>query len=75
MDLRHNRVVSRKRARGFAVEHECLFYEASAASDINVKVIFHETIRQLRLLQLTKKANQGPMNSIKKMFHKIKTDD
>lgn len=75
MDLRHSRVVSTSRARGFAMEHECIFYEVSAAKDVNVKVIFHDTIRQLRLLQLSRKSNQGPMDSIKKIFHKIKTDD
>lgn len=72
MDLRHNRVVSKRRARGFALEHECLFYEVSAAKDLNVKLVFHDVIRQLRLLQLTRKStHHGPMGSIKKIFNKI----
>lgn len=67
VDLSHSRAVSKQEALEFASEYECFFHETSAASDINVKTVFHDAVRQLRIFQLNKKAN-GPMNSIKNFF-------
>lgn len=67
VDLSHTRAVCKQEALEFASEYECFFHETSAANDINVKIIFHDAVRQLRVFQLNKKAN-GPMNSIKNFF-------
>ena len=67
VDLNHTRSVSNEEALEFASEYECFFHETSAANNINVKVVFQDAVRQLRVLQLNRKAN-GPMNSIKNFF-------
>jgi len=67
VDLNHSRSVSNKEALEFASEYECFFHETSAANNINVKVVFQDAVRQLRVFQLNRKAN-GPMNSIKNFF-------
>lgn len=74
VDLSHSRSVSQQEALEFASEYECFFHEASAASNINVKVAFHDAVRQLRMIQLNKKAN-GPMNSIKNFFSRRENHD
>ena len=67
VDLNHTRSVSNEEALEFASEYECFFHETSAANNINVKIVFQDAVRQLRVLQLNRKAN-GPMNSIKNFF-------
>lgn len=67
VDLNHSRAVSNKEALEFASEYECFFHETSAANNINVKVVFQDAVRQLRVIQLNRKTN-GPMNSIKNFF-------
>ena len=67
VDLNHTRSVSSEEALEFASEYECFFHETSAANNINVKIVFQDAVRQLRVLQLNRKAN-GPMNSIKNFF-------
>ena len=74
VDLTHSRVVYRKEARRFAAEYECAFHETSAAMNVKVQTIFHDAVRQLRIMQFNKRAN-GPMHSIKNFFAKIKVDD
>ncbi|KAK2573539.1 GTP-binding protein Rit1 [Acropora cervicornis] len=67
VDLNHSRSVSNKEALEFASEYECYFHETSAANNINVKVVFQDAVRQLRLYQLNRRTN-GPMNSLKNFF-------
>lgn len=64
VDLKYDRVVPRKEGRDFAVECECTFYETSAMNNINVSVIFHDLVKQMR--SITKK--NGRMNSLKNFF-------
>ena len=75
VDLSHSRKVSKKEARLFASTYECAFHETSAATNVKVKNIFHDAVRQLRVLQFSRKANQGPIHSIKNFFSKIKVED
>lgn len=67
VDLNHTRLVSNEEALEFALEYECFFHETSAANNVNVKIVFQDAVRQLRVFQLNRKAN-GPMNSIKNFF-------
>lgn len=67
VDLNHSRSVSNTEALEFASKHECFFHETSAANNINVKVVFQDAVRQLRLFQLNRRTN-GPMNSLKNFF-------
>ena len=64
VDLKYDRVVPRKEGRNFAVEYECTFYEASAMNNVNVSVIFHDLVKQMRIIS----KKNGRMNTLKNFF-------
>ncbi|XP_028401974.1 ras-like protein 3 isoform X2 [Dendronephthya gigantea] len=64
VDLKYDRVVPRNEGRNFAVEYECTFYETSAMNNINVPVIFHDLVKQMRVIS----KKNGRMNSLKNFF-------
>lgn len=62
MDLKHERIVSRKEGSDFAAEYECFFTESSALNNINVDQVFHEVVRQMRKSRNWKKKDKKGKN-------------